>query len=244
MESERQEHREEQPRQTPPDVIKPPPILVNVEIAFGFEESDRPRLAEIAWSAYGDKMGWIYRHRIKDGIHMMQYALIPETTIVARLDGVIVGYLAFSTTSSPKNTAVNDVVASQHNWRSIFLSQFTYQPTPGELYIGMLAVSPEGRGSGIGTQLLRSIYAYSQQHSFPTISLHVTLENIAAKKLYLREGFLEIQRYKMCCCLPYFYNYALTGSYYMRKSIALQGELVTSGVAQPPSQQLSTSSQL
>lgn len=64
-----------------------------------------------------------------------------------------------------------------------------------EPYICNLLVSPEFRNKGFGSQLLQECERRVRERSLgPFINLHVELEETAALKLYLKNGYVETRR--------------------------------------------------
>lgn len=60
-----------------------------------------------------------------------------------------------------------------------------------QAHINNLAVRPELRRRGLGSQLLEAVIAEAQKLGAATLSLEVRRSNIAAQRLYLRAGFHE-----------------------------------------------------
>ena len=60
-----------------------------------------------------------------------------------------------------------------------------------QAHINNLAVRPELRGRGLGSQMLAAIVAEAQRLGAGSLTLEVRRSNIAAKRLYLRAGFQE-----------------------------------------------------
>lgn len=85
-----------------------------------------------------------------------------------------------------------------------------------EYFISNIAVYKEYRGKGIGTSLLETIERDAQKEGILKISLFVEIENNAAIKFYLSNGFIEKGRIE----LPNKYNrYNLYGFIKMIKEI-------------------------
>jgi ribosomal protein S18 acetylase RimI-like enzyme len=61
-------------------------------------------------------------------------------------------------------------------------------------YICGMAVFPEHRGKGIGTQLLKLAEGHANEKGFNKLSLIVFEQNVGAKRLYERSGYHEIAR--------------------------------------------------
>ncbi|NCF52698.1 GNAT family N-acetyltransferase [Gammaproteobacteria bacterium] len=62
---------------------------------------------------------------------------------------------------------------------------------PDSYYICGMAVFPEYRGRGIGTQLLQHAERRSREHGLSKLSLIVFEKNAGAKRLYERSGYSE-----------------------------------------------------
>ena len=60
-----------------------------------------------------------------------------------------------------------------------------------QAHINNLAVRPELRGRGLGSELLSAIIAEARRLGAETLSLEVRRSNVAAQRLYLRAGFRE-----------------------------------------------------
>jgi ribosomal protein S18 acetylase RimI-like enzyme len=57
------------------------------------------------------------------------------------------------------------------------------------LYLWQIAVSPNYRGRGIGSQLLDEMYGYYARHHHLVIELNVMIDNTVAQMLYLKNGY-------------------------------------------------------
>ena len=60
-----------------------------------------------------------------------------------------------------------------------------------QAHINNLAVRPELRRRGLGSQLLQAVIAEARRLGAGTLSLEVRRSNVAAQRLYLRAGFRE-----------------------------------------------------
>ena len=60
-----------------------------------------------------------------------------------------------------------------------------------QAHINNLAVRPELRGQGLGSQMLEAIVVEAQRLGAESLTLEVRRSNIAAQRLYLRAGFQE-----------------------------------------------------
>ena len=73
------------------------------------------------------------------------------------------------------------------------LATLHHQTGENELYIDGIAVQPEMRGKGIGTQLFNLLESTALENRIKTISLDVVDTNPKAKSLYERLGFVVIR---------------------------------------------------
>lgn len=68
-------------------------------------------------------------------------------------------------------------------------------PDRGELWIGLLLLRPEQRGTGLGGQFLRSMAAWALAQGFAQIGLGVVSQNEAGYRFWERCGFHEVSRH-------------------------------------------------
>lgn len=61
----------------------------------------------------------------------------------------------------------------------------------GQAHINNLAVRPELRRQGLGSQLLQAVMAEAKRLGAATLTLEVRRSNVAAQRLYARAGFTE-----------------------------------------------------
>ena len=64
---------------------------------------------------------------------------------------------------------------------------------PGCLYLASLHVSPEARGQGVGTDLIRRTGRYAEEKGYRTMSVCVVKGNEGARRLYTRLGAVHIR---------------------------------------------------
>lgn len=75
---------------------------------------------------------------------------------------------------------------------------FTRKPqSPKEFLMDGIAVAPNSRGQGVGTQLFDALMQYGEKNGYTYIKLDVIDENPRAKALYERLGFLETRYEKV-----------------------------------------------
>lgn len=65
----------------------------------------------------------------------------------------------------------------------------------GEVWLG-IAIIPSFQGKGIGNQIMDYLLKTAQSLSLKTIALTVDNSNINAIELYLKKGFVELQKFE------------------------------------------------
>jgi len=65
------------------------------------------------------------------------------------------------------------------------------QPDPDTAYLNRLSVLPRYRHNGIGTALVRHIFAYSKRKNIQIVSIGIIAEHEVLKNWYLDLGFIE-----------------------------------------------------
>ena len=62
------------------------------------------------------------------------------------------------------------------------------------MYVADLAIRTEARRFGIATQLLLAIELYAYQNHYQEIYLHVEVDNVVARNMYFKNGYVEVPR--------------------------------------------------
>lgn len=62
------------------------------------------------------------------------------------------------------------------------------------VYLSYLAVKEDCRNHGIGTEMIKSAFKLSQENGNRFVKLNVDYDNLNAKKLYEKLGFVEIEK--------------------------------------------------
>jgi ribosomal protein S18 acetylase RimI-like enzyme len=85
------------------------------------------------------------------------------------------------------NAAQRIVGAVEVGYRAALPWQFDQSPYP---YLSNLAVRSTDRGQGIAQQLIAASEGWVQQWQGRDVYLHVMADNVAARQLYLKSGYL------------------------------------------------------
>lgn len=79
--------------------------------------------------------------------------------------------------------------------KSIILKSINDKSEMDGLYIQNISVDALARGEGIGTKLMNFVNEFALQNGYSSLWLDVAYNNPKAKKLYEREGFVEVSKY-------------------------------------------------
>jgi ribosomal protein S18 acetylase RimI-like enzyme len=116
-----------------------------------------------------------------------------QNCVVVECDGKVIGMMVTFPVGASK--AESECVSEVANPLQISSSEpnvlepYYCLKAPGTWYIAGLAVFPEFRGQGVGTQLLSLARQQAQEQGFQELSLLAFEQNIRAVKLYKRNEF-------------------------------------------------------
>jgi len=79
--------------------------------------------------------------------------------------------------------------------KSIILKSINDKSEMDGLYIQNISVDALARGEGIGTKLMNFVNEFALQNGYSSLWLDVAYNNPKAKKLYEREGFVEVSKH-------------------------------------------------
>jgi ribosomal protein S18 acetylase RimI-like enzyme len=120
-----------------------------------------------------------------------------KNCIVAEQAGEVIGMmLTFpieESTDAPEPPADEALPSPSPTSEPDVLAPYNLE-APGTWYICGLAVFPEFRGQGLGTQFLSIARQQAQSQGFKELSLLCFAQNTGAFRLYQRHGFKEIDR--------------------------------------------------
>ena len=75
------------------------------------------------------------------------------------------------------------------------LDAFRNHPHEGAWYIGLLLLSPDTRGSGIGRKVVDALADAARAHGASEIQLNVVEQNESAHRFWIECGFTEMRRW-------------------------------------------------
>jgi len=166
---------------------------------------DDELLARLWVQTFPDKFGPLLGRKaegiITDWFRLSQRHM--ETTTVAEIDGVAVGYIVLHTPTTPalEDEEIFWQALRMHyswwraGWRILLLSWLDsdYPMGRNEIYIEMVGVDPAWRGQGIATELLAYAESVAREQRAKAVSLSVLCNNQTAIRLYQKHGFHIMQ---------------------------------------------------
>jgi len=165
---------------------------------IGLPEQFRVDAAKLYDEAFGQKLSVAVRSKEKR-ISLIQKGFTPEYAIVALSDNTLLGIAGFHTSSGSLTGGISykDLLSElgffKGNWASIIFSLYDRKPKTEELLMDGIAVHPDSRGKGVGSNLLEKIAKYAQENKFTSVRLDVIDINPKAKKLYERMDFKAVK---------------------------------------------------
>lgn len=123
------------------------------------------------------------RAQREDGGFSYRNATVAETE--GRVAGLLLGYRLADPYDTGDLSALPDLVRPLVELES---------EAPGSWYVNALALFPEYRGRGLGSQLLAEAERIAGHLRGSTLSIIVADQNEGAKRLYLRTGYRAVAR--------------------------------------------------
>lgn len=161
----------------------------------GLCPDQRARAAQLYWQAFGGKLGRVMGPQIR-ALDFIERVIAVQFALSARdARGGLVGVIGFRT---PLGSFVGggrqDLRASYGRfgglWRAGCLRALAQDIEPGTMMVDGLAVSPDARGQGVGSELIETLCSYAQSQGYRALCLEVVEENLRARALYDRLGFV------------------------------------------------------
>jgi len=164
-----------------------------LDIAFGFRDDQRLRVAQILYEAFEGKYAPIFGS--DRSVQMIARYLRGDRTVVATIDGTVVGVGGLYFDGKDFIELIFWQALRELKWEifRVLFSDWIFHVRVGEkeLLVDDFAVAEDMRGRGIGTGMLRFIIEFAWSKGYEDIKLLVIDKNQRAKKLYERMGFRE-----------------------------------------------------
>lgn len=162
---------------------------------------DADRVAELLSEALADKYRPAYGDRARRAIRAVMLAEIAAGTpgyMVADAGGRVVGAAHLTCADSPYvdwRGTLRSAIGRRGTWRAdAVLAFLAHGPlSPGEGYVGEVAVDPAWRRRGVGDAVMSAVEEDARRRGCDFLSLWVTAENAAARALYEARGFRHVR---------------------------------------------------
>jgi ribosomal protein S18 acetylase RimI-like enzyme len=171
-------------------------------IAEGAPEAWRHEIAALYLGAFEGKVGPVFG-RGDTGVAMLATCLDLTRCLVATAGGRLAGVAGFCLDRRRLVRAPGwrDLVGLHGPVRAglalLLHGLLRRRETPDTLLMDGIAVAPALRGQGIGGCLLRAVRALAGRHGRGWVRLDVVDTNPAARRLYLRAGFVPVAEQRL-----------------------------------------------
>ncbi|RMG87999.1 MAG: GNAT family N-acetyltransferase [Chloroflexi bacterium] len=167
---------------------------MTIDILNHLPDKYRQAAAETYYEAFRRKLHPIMRDDRK-AIAALAADFDAERAIVALVDGEFAGIAGIKHDGRQLANLTWATMRQQFGiwgalWRFALLALLERKQEKGVLLMDGIAVRPEMRGKGVGTQLLEAVYAYAREAGFDAVRLDVVDTNPRARQLYERRGFI------------------------------------------------------
>lgn len=169
--------------------------MTSITISRGFDETERPHVAQLYWQAFSSKLSLTMRPEHK-ALAFFASALNPDFALVARSEtGDLLGVAGFKTASGALIEGGLRKMAQTYGWpgalwRALALSLLERDTVTDTLLMDGIFVDSRARGRGAGTLLLDAIKQEATLHNLSCVRLDVIDTNPRARALYERNGFV------------------------------------------------------
>jgi ribosomal protein S18 acetylase RimI-like enzyme len=161
--------------------------------------AQRRAAAELYWLAFGSKLGRVMGPAPK-ALAFIERVVQPRHALLALDDaGEVLGVVGFRTAQGCfVGGDLGDLRAVYGRfgalWRRACLQVLARDEASESIAVDGLAVRAEARGKGVGAALLEAVCALAMARGHTAIRLDVVEENLRARALYIRHGFVQQER--------------------------------------------------
>jgi GNAT superfamily N-acetyltransferase len=170
----------------------------DIRVTTGFDPHHRPAAAELYWDAFGLKLEHSIGPRSR-GVKLIERNLAPDRAVTAFHGDILVGLAGFQLEGRALTRITpRDIIGEFGLWgsprRIAWAAILDRRPASDELMMDGIVVRADHRGHGIGTMLLMRMFDLAAEHGKRYVRLDVVDTNPAARKLYEKMGFFELEQ--------------------------------------------------
>lgn len=187
---------------------------MGVTIFSGLHEHLRPAAARLYWEAFGGKLSRVlgpeararsYFERVIRADHCL--AALDQTGALVGIAGFKTPVASFAGGTWADLRALYGPVGGR--WRGRVLRLLSDDTDHESFLVDGLCVARDCRGRGIGGQLLAALYREAEERGYASVRLDVVADNLRARALYERHGFLPTRTEKLGF-LRHFFGFSAT----------------------------------
>lgn len=166
-----------------------------MNIELGFRSDERTQVADLYWSAFGQKLGRVMGPD-RRALGLIRDVLDPTHALCARdTHGKLLGVAGFKTFEGALVGGGWRDLALHYGWLGstwrIACLALLERDTENERFLmDGIFVSDQARSQGVGTALLNAICTEARTRGYSEVRLDVIDSNPRAKALYERTGFV------------------------------------------------------
>ena len=168
-----------------------------MKVTTGIPDANRAEAAALYWDAFGEKLGFTLGPKYRALIFITQVLRSDHGICAFGDDGRLLGVAGFKTKHGALVGGGFHDIRRVYGWvgasiRIMLLASLERDVENDRFLMDGIFVAPEARGKGVGTALLKAVYAEARARGYQQVRLDVIDTNPRARALYLQEGFKEL----------------------------------------------------
>lgn len=169
-----------------------------MRVETGIPAANRAEAAALYWDAFGEKLGFVMGPKYQ-ALRFITRVMRADHGICAfDDDGRLLGVAGYKTTEGALVGGQFRDIRKVYGWvggaiRVLLLSVLERDTENDRFLMDGIFVAEEARGQGVGTALLKAVYAEARVRGYHQVRLDVIDTNPRARALYLHEGFREVE---------------------------------------------------
>ncbi|MEJ6403055.1 GNAT family N-acetyltransferase [Yoonia sp. 2307UL14-13] len=169
-----------------------------MKIMTGIPDANRAEAAALYWEAFGEKLYFTMGPKYR-ALSFITRVLRSDHGICAfDKDGRLLGVAGFKTEHGALVGGDFQDLRKVYGWvgasiRVLLLAALERDTENERFLMDGIFVAEEARGRGVGTKLLKAVYAEARLRGYRQVRLDVIDTNPRARALYLHEGFEEVE---------------------------------------------------
>lgn len=169
-----------------------------MKIITGIPDANRGEAAALYWDAFGEKLGFTLGPKYRALAFITRVLRADHGICAFGDDGRLLGVAGFKTSQGALVGGDFRDMRKIYGWvgssiRVLLLAALERDVENERFLMDGIFVAQEARGKGVGTALLKAVYAEAKKRGYHQVRLDVIDTNPRARALYLHEGFEEVE---------------------------------------------------